>query len=34
MGYIQEIRKYVRHSPIMVTAAQCALYTIKIREYY
>ena len=26
MGYIQEIRKYVGHSPIMVTAAMCIIY--------
>ena len=26
MGYIQEIRKYVGHSPIMVTSAMCIIY--------
>ena len=26
MGYIKEIRKYVGHSPIMVTAAMCIIY--------
>ena len=26
MGYIQEIRKYVGYSPIMVTAAMCIIY--------
>lgn len=26
MGYISEIRKYVGHSPIMVTAAMCIIY--------
>ena len=26
MGYIQDIRKYVGHSPIMVTAAACIIY--------
>lgn len=26
MGYIQKIRKYVGHSPIMVTAAMCIIY--------
>ena len=26
MGYIQEIRKYVGHNPIMVTAAMCIIY--------
>ena len=26
MGYIQELRKYVGHSPIMVTAAMCIIY--------
>ena len=29
MGYIQEIRKYVGHSPIMVTAAMCIIYDRK-----
>ena len=26
MGYIQEIRKYVGHSPIMATAVVCIIY--------
>jgi len=26
MGYISEIRKYVGHNPIMVTAAMCIIY--------
>lgn len=26
MGYISEMRKYVGHSPIMVTAAMCIIY--------
>lgn len=29
MGYISEIRKYVGHSPIMVTAAMCIIYDRK-----
>ena len=29
MGYISELRKYVGHSPIMVTAVTCIIYDKK-----
>ena len=32
MGYISDIRKYVGHSPIMVTAAMCIIYDTEKRE--
>ena len=32
MGYIKDIRKYVGHSPIMVTAAMCIIYNKEKNE--
>ena len=32
MGYVSEMRKYVGHSPIMVTAAMCIIFDDKNRK--